>query len=294
MGTKSYKFLASPLHSTANAAMVYFKNEVGLSHFKVEEPIGQNLEFRPTISCSSTEQYLVCVEISESAWPLKNVLDTFVLDCKNQGMPVKLHVAIPKGVVDPDFSKNLKRAKSCGVGVLELEENGAAHVYHDALPLSLTGLRTYIPSEFPPKFRENLKGAESTFLNGNPHKGCGELYDLIEDLCRKVGDRADKKGYWKTVKSGTKIPKINFDTKSWALVVKHLESHLDIKKCNCPKLKDTLLARIRGLTQHRNDSGHKPKNLSQLKQRDQELRTRFETARDTLRDLINATKPLHL
>ena len=290
----SYIFLDPPLHSTATAAKRYFTNEMGFSRFKIEEPIAQNIDFRPTISCNSTEKYLVCIEVSESAWPLKNVLDTFALDCKNQGLPIKLYVAMPKGAVDPNFSKNLRRAQECGVGVLELDINGAAHIYHDALALSLTGLRPYIPKDFPPKHRATLKTAQSTFLKGNPSEGCGELYDIIEKLCRGIGEKANKKGYWKPVKPGNKIQKIKFDTDPWAKVMKYLEDHLDIGKCKCPQLKETLLARIRGLTQHRNDSRHKPKNLSQLKQRDQELRTRFETARDTMRDLIAAIKPLKL
>jgi hypothetical protein len=59
-------------------------------------------------------------------------------------------------------------------------------------------------------------------------------------------------------------------------------------------LTTAFLAKIHGVTPHRNESGHKPRSEAELKKRDRELRTRFEAAVDLLRDLIVAVKPLRV
>jgi hypothetical protein len=288
-----YRILEPGLYQTADASKDYFNSQMGLSHFVIEQQIDDDIEFRPTLSCRDKDHYLVCIEVSESAWPKKNTLDGFVLDCKNRGLPVKLYVAIPKGLIDPDFSSKLRRARGNGVGVVEIETTGRGHVFQEALPLSLTGIRPNNPIEFPAKYRASLRTAEITFCNGNPNKGCSDLYDIIEELSRKLAKKTKGKGYWRALQPGEKPPKVKLGKDPWAKVIKILEEHLEIPKCGCPRLTDALLARVRGITPHRNDSGHS-RSLSQLQRRDQELRTRFETARDLLRDLINATKPLHL
>jgi hypothetical protein len=48
------------------------------------------------------------------------------------------------------------------------------------------------------------------------------------------------------------------------------------------------------MTTHRNESGHKPDSLKVLAKRDRELRTRFESAADTLFDLIQQSRHLRL
>jgi hypothetical protein len=58
--------------------------------------------------------------------------------------------------------------------------------------------------------------------------------------------------------------------------------------------KKNLLMRVAALTDVRNDSGHKPKNRAARTKRDHELRTRFESAIDVLRDLASALRPLRL
>lgn len=71
-------------------------------------------------------------------------------------------------------------------------------------------------------------------------------------------------------------------------------ARLDATQANCPGLTPAFLARIHGVTPHRNESGHKPANEELLKKRDRELRTRFESAVDLLGDLIVAVKPLRV
>lgn len=289
----SYRFLEAPLQPTAEAAKKFFRQELGVTHFRIEEPIQADIDYRPTLSAITKDFYWICVEVSESAWPQNNMLDGFVLDCKNRCLPVKLYVVIPKGTSDVEFKTNLQRAQRNGVGVLEVDDAGG-NSFQDALPLSLTGLRPTISTDFPPKYRSAIREAERTFCNGNPQKGCSAIYDEIELLTRKLAKKTNQKGFWRALKPSEKPPKINLDNGPWTKVLKVLIDHLDLKRCKCPRLNDALLARILGITPHRNESGHKPKTQAQLKKRDEELRTRFEAGRDILRDLINATKPLRL
>jgi len=61
-----------------------------------------------------------------------------------------------------------------------------------------------------------------------------------------------------------------------------------------PNIPEALLARVLGITSHRNEAGHNPDSRPALIRRDREQRTRFETATDLLFDLINATKALRV
>jgi len=79
---------------------------------------------------------------------------------------------------------------------------------------------------------------------------------------------------------------------AWAKVIGVLIDHMDYKKV--PNLPKSLLARILGITGHRNESGHKPKTKAALIKRNTELRTRFENAVDLLSDLIRASRSLHV
>jgi len=61
-----------------------------------------------------------------------------------------------------------------------------------------------------------------------------------------------------------------------------------------PGIKKNLLIRVAALTDVRNDAGHKPRNRAERMKRDRELRTRFESAVDVLRDFANAARPLRI
>lgn len=289
----NFRFLEAPLWPTAEAAKAFFKKELGVTSFKIEQPIQPDMEYGPTLSAVTKDFHWLCIEVSESAWPQRNVLDAFVLDCKNRCLPVRLYVAIPRGTSDPAFRANLKRAKQNGVGVVEVDEVGG-NVFQDALSLSLTGLRGTNPIDFPPKYRSAIRDAGQTFCNGSPGKGCSTIYEEIEALSRRLAKKTKQRGFWRALKPSEKPPKIDLVRGQWARLMKILIEHLDLKKCRCSKLNEPLLARVLGITGHRNESAHKPHNQTMLKKRDEELRTRFEAGIDILRDLINATKPLRL
>lgn len=283
----AYSILPPQLHKTADEARVFFRKNFGTPSFKIEEQPYQDATYRPTLSGITRDQHILCIEVSDT--PYTNSLDAFVLDCKQRALPVKLYVAIPQEDGVRDFKSGLRRAKENGVGVIEVGGGKPGNVIHDALSLLLTGVRPYDAQDFPPKYREAIMGAYSTFYNGDPVKGCSRVYDEVEALTRSIGRKALKR---KCFVDMTKASSFDFDKTPWASVVHFLNRHLDRKLASCPDLMEALFARIQGATPHRNDAGHKPRDTKALMRRDRELRTRFESATDLLRDLIEASRGL--
>jgi hypothetical protein len=284
----TYNFLQPHLHATADAAMSFLRKQYGITQFRTEEGIVQDIGFSTTLYGVTTDFYYLCVEVSETAY--SQPLDAFVLDCKNRILPVRLYVAMPKGTNDKDFKANLKRARNNGVGIIEVDADGGT-VIQEALSLSLTGVRRIDPTEFPSKYRMPIGQAQSTFFNGDPAKGCSHLYDEIEGLCRSIGKKLDKNAMWQGKKKATGI---DFDKDPWASVVQYTMKRIDRSAAKCPDLDNGLFNRILGITPHRNETGHKPTNQKSLIARDRQLRTRFEHATDILSDLINASRSLRV
>lgn len=287
----TYKSLSESLRPTADAARDFFKRDWGVHSFRVEEPIDANISYCPTLSATTRDQYVLCIEVSGSAY--HSGLDQLVIDCRNYGMPAKVFVAIPKESGDPQYRQNVRRATACGVGLVEISGT-KGRIIHNALSLSLTGCRPIDKTQYPAKYRGALSDAEHTFREGDPAKACAAIYDEIEALCRRVAKRTLKKGCWtKSVSSGAVI-KMNLDKAAWQNVVQAIAKHCDARKCGCPKLDDTLCARVLGIVPYRNEVGHKPKSVTELLKRDAKLRTRFESGADILFELISAAAPLHV
>jgi hypothetical protein len=283
----SFRILPSSLHATAEAAAVFFKSRIGVRRFDVEESIHDDVDYRPTLSGQTRDFHILCVEVSECAYP--RVLDSAVMDMRRVGLPVRLFVAMPTGVTDPDFQRNLKKAKDHSVGIVQVGSSGE-NMSVEALSQSLAGLRYFASKDFPPKYRQEIDTALSTFLNGNPSQGCNTIYSEIEDLTRRMAKKADGRGYWRTVRHS--IRGVDFQNGPWARVVEKLRNEFNRSSANCPDLSVALWNRVAGITGHRNDTVHKPKNRASLIKRDKQLRTRFETAMDILAELITASKPL--
>jgi hypothetical protein len=283
-----FKYLSAALHPTAAEVVKHFRDNFGLTGFRPEEAIHPEIGFTPTLHAVNKTHHIVCVEISEQVYPAS--LDAFVLSAKNLSLPILLYVAVPTGLPQSEFNAAFKRAKENGVGILEVGPK-SAKMLSAPLSLSLTGVRPIPVSKFPAKYRQSLSTAQQTFLNGDPAKGCANVYDEIEALCRRIVKRADAKALWK---DPLQVPtKLKRDTGPWTKIVEMLQEHMDAKKMNCPDLDDGLLYRILGITPHRHEVGHKP-SVAALKKRDSELRTRFEHATDILHDLVRAAGSLRV
>lgn len=278
----SYSFLSPHLQSLAEAIRKCFKKNHGIGSFRIEEAISKNINFSHTLVATTKDYHFLCIEVSENAY--LTTLDAIVLEYRDKSLPVKLYVAVPKDHPNTEFQLQLSRARQHGVGVIEVDDNGC-DIIQEALSQSLAGVRS--PDGFPSKYREGLTKALHTFRNGDPAKGCSAVYDEIEALSRKVAAKTHAKGWWKTA------PTENIQIGRWAKVMREMMNNLDYKKCP-PKLTHVLIARIVGVTAHRNETGHKPGTKAALINRDRQLRTRFESATDLLRDLIDAGKPLRV
>lgn len=283
----TYRALAAHLHATADHARGFFVRQRGVSHVVIEGAIDPDVSFRPTFHGRTRDHHTVCVEVTDSAYT--DTLDVFVLDCQHRGMPVKLYLAVPAG--SPiDMGSLVKKARSRGVGVLEIGPAGGCTTLASALSLSLTGLSRPVTQGFPARYRQALADAEETFLNGDPVKGCGRVYDEIEEFTRRLAERAQKRGFLSPSAATAKKP--NFKKGPWKVVLEFLREHLDYPKFGT--LDDGLLARVIGLTHSRNQSGHKVSRKQDLVRRDSQLRTRFEDAVNLLDALIDATRKLRI
>ncbi len=271
----TFRALPPQLHGTAEAVVRFFLDDRG-TKLAAEEPVSVDLDYRPTLKGSTPEHHDVWVEVSEV--PYLNSLDTIVLYCMRECLPVKLYVAFPSGPVG-DYKKLVDEAKRNGVGVLEVH------------PLSLNGVRSEKRTLFPPRFRSPLSTAESTFRNGDAGKGCALVYDEIEDLSRRLAKRIQSNGWWT---NPTTPPTINPTTGNWGPLMDVLLDRTAFAHLPQGLRNRRILLRVAALTGHRNESGHKPGNRAALIRRDRELRTRYESALDLLRDFAAACRPLHL
>ena len=281
-----FKILEPPLHTTAEAAIEWFKKHWGISAavIQVEPQLETEIALRPTFSCKTNDFHTLCIEVADSIYP--NYIDAFVLYCRDKGLPIKLFIAVRGANQDTEYSKKLKEAKRAGVGILEINENGGT-VIQQPISLSLAGVRAIDVVAFPKKYRQALVAAEQAFRDGTPPKACAMIYDELEAVFRIFADKVESKGWWNN-------PGWDTGKQAWANLVTHIDSHLNRGGCNCPELTPAFMARIHGVTPFRNDAGHKPGSAHALKKRDQELRTRFEAAVDLFKDFLQATKPLRL
>ena len=286
----SYRALSDYLHSTADAAQDYFKANLGLTRLQTEAAADKRIEYCPTFHGQDSEHYVISVDVSDTIY--HSTRWHFVTECQQLSLPVKQYVVLPSGQSYSDFKNDLALAKKAGIGVLEIKpDGGEVTPFADPLPLSLTGLRHFDPSDFPTKYRTPVRNAIQTFRGGDPNKGCANVYDEIEQLTRLIALKTHKLGMWNQPLSD---PATLTDPRTpWVRVVKKLDSGLDRKgDKRAGGMTSALLAQVHGITRHRNQSGHKPTGKRALVRRDARLRTRMEDALDLLQDLIEASKPI--
>lgn len=291
---RKYNFLSKRLWPVADNIIDYFINTQGLSKrkFNKEKPILPQVEYATTLFAITKDYHFLCIEIIDNKYP--NALDDFVFDCSKKSLPVRLFIAFPKDQLnDTEYRAIVGRAKKRSIGILEVR-NGNVTQINDALSLSSIGLQEIDTKKFPAKYRADLSRAEGTFRNGDPAKGCLNIYEEIESLSRSICKKTREDGYWRNPKRGEKIPHIQYDRTPWANIMKVLYKYLDFAaiKRICPEIDDLLIAKVLSITKERNETGHKIRNPNDLKRRDSRLKIRFEVGVDLLMDLIKASKPI--
>lgn len=282
-----YKILPENLHSAADRVAGCLRDDRGVAQFKAEEPIDRALQYRPTIHGLSPDGYVVAVEVQDRADAA--VLDSAVLDCVSRCLPVRLFLAFPESTT-PVPHRVVENLRQRGLGIIEVRESGVV-VLGEALPLSLFGYRLD-RLRFPKKFRGILLEAENTFRSSSPPKGCAIIYDEIEEISRTIIKKTKKKKMWRKLKAGENPSKLDLDTGAWEKVIELFQSFYIVKKKKVPDLTANLIHRVAATTAYRNEAAHKPKTPEERKQRDREMRTRFESAADLLFDLLKVLDQL--
>lgn len=282
----TYRALPDNLKSLADATQYYLTNELGLNSINIEKEIDRNIDFRPTLSATSTDKHIICAEVVDRL--LTPDIEHFILACRNHSLPVKPYIVVLQGSFSAYPQHALKFARENGVAILEISPPSHGQLI-TALPLalSLSGLRKFETQSFPKKYREPLKQAIETFKNGNPVKGCSEVYDEIEQLTRRIGKKCA------TIPGGLKqTTSYDWDKEAWSKILDFMNKQIDRSAIQCPLLNNQLFSRLIGMTEFRNETGHKPASLTKRVERDKQLRTRFESAVDELKLWIEASKAL--
>src|SRR5438270_10893496 len=116
-----YRYLPEHLRPVADSAARFLKEQRGLTKFKVEAEAYKLLAFRPTLSTTTPEGHIVCIEVLEE--PFSTNLQAVVLECVRLGLPVKLYVACPTKSEEGQvaFDAAVKQARKYNLGILRVE-----------------------------------------------------------------------------------------------------------------------------------------------------------------------------
>lgn len=285
--TYAYRILPIGLQSTADDTVAWLVKNWGIkkSGVIVEDQFHPDVNFRPTFHVRLDDGHVLCIEVSEKIYD--NTLDSVSLSCREKGLPVKLIVAVPKGISDSEFGKRLRDAKLAGVGILEVDAT-SGQLIQQPLSFSLAGVRHLDVSEFPARFRQNLQRAHQTFRDGEPSKACSLVYDELEACFRTFAEKCEKKKLWRNKGA------LDLEKASWASIISAVDRSIDRGSPWTNQVTPALMARILGVTPHRNESGHKVRDEKSRIRRDKELRTRFEGALDLFAAFLEATKKFRL
>lgn len=273
----AYRILLQQYHATADSARRQFAIQLGVAEgkFQVEQPIHRDIRFIPTFNVMSRERYLIVIEVAEQIE--RGVLSDAILVMKNQGLPAKVYVAIPEGAQTATFKEDLRFARQNGLGLVEMRDPFES--YQEPLLLNLTGVRKPDALKFSKALRAAIVDSLRTFENGNPRKACTVVTDEIEGMSRRLAAHALRVGALGSppAKVTVKMP--------WAGVMDALLKHHDRSKGPFTKIDKSLLARVSGLTTHRNEGSHPPRSAAERRRIDAQLKTRYEHACDVLSDL---------
>jgi hypothetical protein len=277
----SYQFLGQDLHGVADAAKKFFVNQYGAKGFKCEKPINNAMPLRPTWQAKLKAGYLLCVNVQTSAFT--PTMYEVVTKGAQVGLPIKLWVAIGPA---HNTSADIRQARDSGIGVVQFDDDGNGSEYHRAVPLSLFALKKTDLKKVPKTRREEMKSAESTFLDGDPVQGCQAVCQEMEDVTRKFAAKSYGDGCWKATSHTAKF----FESDPWSVLLETMERELDVSSCKKTygdaNFKQ-LIVQARSFTDWRNKVSHKPKTAQELHDRDGLCRTRFEGSRDVLVDWYN-------
>jgi hypothetical protein len=215
----------------------------------------------------------------------------FVTKCATRGYPVLLWIVLPKNVGPSSLGKELKDARELGVGVARVIEDDTILEVHQPLALSLIALRCLSGRGALTKVQwVAVTDAERKFLAGNPDGACQDVGQQLEDVTRKFAAHSFALNWWNP---NANPP--NFDG-NWGPLLERLEQDILPRQvqARCPDFKKQHVTTVRHLAGLRNAVSHPPKNAKERRERDEKLRTMFESMRDALVDWYAFARVLKL
>lgn len=278
--TAAYPFLAPELSETADVAKAFFAKRGGTGFIcDAKFKDAEDLPLRPTWQGTTRQYYRLCIEVRASL--VTNQFNDFVTACVINAYPVHLWVALPQDVGISSLGKQLKEAKERGIGVAHIVEDGTIHVHHEAVSLSLFGLRKTERTGLTRAQWETIVRAENLFLGGNPEGACQDIGQQIEDITRKFAKESFDLNCWDPK---AHAPAPGLFTGNWDPMLEKLERDIIAKEVQkkFPEFKKNYVTRARAITSDRNLMSHAPKNLKERIRRDAALRTKYENMRDVL------------
>ncbi|MBX3405645.1 MAG: hypothetical protein KF869_02675 [Phycisphaeraceae bacterium] len=290
----TYTLLGETLHETADRARKYFAHTYGAKSFICEKPSSDSLPLAPTWAARLGNGYGLYINVQST--PYMPTLSDVVSIGVNNGLPIKLWVAVNHDAPKLTFTEDLRRASDLGIGVVQFDEQGKAKEWNRAIPLSLYALRKTDPARVPKLRKEELRNAESTFLSGSPPDGCQAICQELEAVTRAFSEYTYKNGCWINPVGAKPLADRFFRRDSWATMLELLDQRVDVKSTRkkCQAFTKSKVAAARGYTDWRNSLSHKPRNVRELRDRDTRLRTMFEATRDLLLEWYEIVKPIKI
>lgn len=289
----TYLNLEAQLHSAADTAKKFLATKYGypLSKFVIEESLSAEVKLVPTLGLKMNDGQLLYVDVCSQCYPKH--FPQVVVESTTAGMPISIIAVVSaddgNGGITAD---GLSQARRAGTGVVSVS-NGVAELLVPPKLLSLSGAKHPNPSAFPKAWHPTIAKIRSKYEDGDPIDALKAACDELEALTLHVAVQASARGAWKKTRKPSAVTyAAGAKHQPWKSVIDDLRAHLDSKKLGVPSFNGALLSRLDSARDFRNPAAHKPKSFAARKERDERLRTHYETSCFLLADLLAALKPL--
>jgi hypothetical protein len=187
-----YSILPAYLHAFADSAEFIIKQRYGLGKALIEEPIENNIGWRPTLHWKTKTGIVTC-EVSESPFPV--VFNQILTDVIDANIPVRIIAAFPieHTLSASEYQLKRNKAKSLGLGLLPVSPGNVGNIEYAgvSIPLRISAPNV---SSFKKALHKDIKDAFELYMNGDPKHGVQELGQLVENILVQLADQAKKKG----------------------------------------------------------------------------------------------------
>ena len=250
------------LFQVADVTQIRLKEKFDIRDLKVEEAFDKDIAWTPHLYGKS-KYHIVCCEIAER--PFSKKIPEIHSEISISGKLVKLFVAYPQenSLSAKELLEDIAKAKSYGVGLINVSSDGKATIDNEGLSVHLTLPKPVISelSRFVKPLKSQIEGAISTYINGAPKHGVQEIGQLIENIIRNLAIQARKQS--KLTKGGDPSdPKYAFGN-----IVD------DLMRQNI--INNGILGNCRGFVEDRNRVSHKPRSIKQAIEVENQLKQDF-------------------